>query len=75
MKIKMGSVESTYLASVGYDEKTSTMVVRFTDGAVIHYYKVSPRTYRAVVFAKSPGEKFTELVRDRYNYTVMKQAA
>jgi len=75
MKIKMGSVESTYLASVGYDEKTSTIAVRFTDGAVIHFHKVSPRTYRAIVFAKSPGEKFTELVRDKYEFTVVKQAA
>jgi hypothetical protein len=75
MKIKMGSVESTYLASVGYDEKTSAMVVRFTDGAVIHYHKVSPRTYRAVVFAKSPGEKFTDLVCDKYDFTIVKQAA
>jgi Ser/Thr protein kinase RdoA (MazF antagonist) len=74
--MKMGAIKSSYLASVGYDEKTSTMAVRFTDGALIHYHNVSVRTYRAVVFAKSPGEKFTELVRDKNTqFTVVKAAA
>ncbi len=73
--MRMGSIKSSYLASVGYDEKTSTMAVRFTDGALINYHKVPARTYRAIVFAKSPGEKFTELVRDKYKFTVVRAAA
>jgi hypothetical protein len=67
--------KSTYLASISYDQPTKTMIVVFTDGAKIIYYGISPRTYNAVATAKSPGEKFTELVRDKYDFTILKQAA
>jgi hypothetical protein len=51
------------------------MIVGFTDGGKIAYHEVSPRTFNAVATAKSPGEKFTELVRDKYDFTILKQAA
>jgi hypothetical protein len=51
------------------------MTVVFTDSAKIAYHGISPRTYNAVALAKSPGEKFTELVRDKYDFTILKQAA
>ena len=67
--------KSTYLASIRYDQTTRTMIVVFTDGAKIAYHDVSARTYSAVATAKSPGEKFTEIVRDRFSYTILKKAA
>lgn len=67
--------KSTYLASISYDQSTKTMVVVFIDGAKIVYHGISPRTYNAVANAKSPGEKFTELVRDKYDFTILKHAA
>ena len=67
--------KSTYLASISYDQPTKTMTVVFIDGAKIAYYGISPRTYNAVAAAKSPGEKFSELVRDKYSFTILKQAA
>jgi hypothetical protein len=67
--------KSTYLASISYDQSTKNMIVVFTDGARIVYHGVSSRTYDAVAGAKSPGEKFSELVRDRYDFTILKQAA
>jgi len=67
--------KSTYLASISYDQQSKTMIVVFTDGAKITYHEISSRTYNAVAGAKSPGEKFTELVRDKYRFTILKQAA
>jgi len=67
--------KSTYLASISYDQSTKTMTVVFTDNAKIAYHGISARTYNAVAGAKSPGEKFTELVRDKYDFTILKQAA
>ena len=67
--------KSTYLASISYDQSTKTMTVVFTDGAKIAYHSISSRTYNAVAVAKSPGEKFSELVRDNYSFTILKQAA
>jgi hypothetical protein len=66
---------STYLASISYDAPTKTMTVVFTDGAKIAYHGISVRTFDVVALAKSPGEKFTELVRDKYDFTILKKAA
>jgi len=68
-------VDSSYLASISYDQLTKIMTVVFTDGAKIAYHEISPRTYNAVAVAKSPGEAFTRLVRDKYDFTILKQAA
>ena len=67
--------KSTYLASISYDRQSKTVIVVFTDSAKIAYQGISSRTYNAVAAAKSPGEKFTELVRDKYRFTILKQAA
>ena len=67
--------KSSYLASISYDQQSKTMIVVFTDNAKIAYHGISARTYNAVAGAKSPGEKFTELVRDKYRFTILKQAA
>jgi hypothetical protein len=67
--------KSTYLTSISYDQPTRTLFVVFTDGAKIVYHDVSARTFNAVASAKSPGEKFSELVRDKYRFTILKQAA
>jgi KTSC domain len=67
--------KSGYLASISYDARTKTMTVVFTDSAKIAYRGISARTYDAVALAKSPGEKFAELVRDKYDFTILKKAA
>ena len=67
--------KSTYLASISYDQSTKTMTVVFTDGAKLAYHDVSLRTFNAVANANSPGEKFSELVKDDYRFTILKQAA
>ena len=67
--------KSTYLASISYDAPTRTMLVVFTDGAKIAYHDVSARTFNAVASAKSPGETFSELVKDDYEFTILRKAA
>jgi hypothetical protein len=67
--------KSTYLASISYDQPTKTMIVVFTDGAKIVYHGISARTYNAVAAAKSPGEKFSELVKEDYPFTILRRAA
>jgi KTSC domain-containing protein len=67
--------KSTYLASISYDQLTKIMTVVFHDGVKIAYHGVSSRTFNAVATAKSPGEKFSELVREDYKFTILKQAA
>jgi KTSC domain len=71
----MKTLDSSYIRSLDYDSVSRRLIVVFTDGARIAYHDVSARTYNAVAVAKSPGEKFTELVRDKYRFTILKQAA
>jgi KTSC domain-containing protein len=68
------AVDSSYLQSLKYDEVTKVVCVRFTDGAVIEYSQVSPRTYQAVMSADSVGEKFIELIRDSHKFKVIREA-
>ncbi len=72
--MRLKSVESSYLQSLRYDEVSKVLRVRFTDGAVIDYRNVSSQTYKAIVNADSVGQKFTELVRNKYKF-VVKSAA
>jgi hypothetical protein len=69
------AVDSSYLQSLRYDEALKVLRVRFTDGAVIDYRHVLPRTYKAIISAESHGQKFSEFVKDKYDFTVVKQAA
>jgi hypothetical protein len=69
------AVESSYIQSLKYDERSKTIRVRFTDGAVIDYFDVFSRTYKAILSADSVGEAFIRLVRDKHKFVVVKTAA
>ena len=62
-------VESTMIDTVGYDEKTETLEVRFiTKGEVYAYYKVSQEEYKALLNAPSKGTYMHEHIIDFYGY-------
>jgi hypothetical protein len=66
--------KSTYLKQISFDPKTKEMTVTFTDGAVVLYYGVHPKTVAAINGADSAGAKFSQLVDD-YRFKVLKAAA
>jgi len=51
------------------------MTVNFLDGCSVKYFSVHPKTYKAIVSADGHGQKFTELVKDKHKFTVVKRAA
>jgi hypothetical protein len=71
----MAKVDSSYIRSVSFDSASHVMTVNFTDGCIVKYFSVNPRTYHAIVNADSVGEKFTELVRDKFSFKIIKNAA
>jgi KTSC domain len=72
----MAKVDSSYIKSITFDNVSHVMTVHFTDGCIVKYFSVHPRTYNAIISAKSHGEKFTELVKDKnYKFVVVKAAA
>jgi hypothetical protein len=49
------TVESTMIASVGYDPETKTLEVEFQDGGIWQYKDVPDEEYRALMDADSKG--------------------
>jgi len=62
-------VDSTSLASVGYDRASAILEVQFRDsGDVYQYLDVPETTYRALLAAESLGRYFNREIRGRYEY-------
>lgn len=61
-------VDSTSLASIGYDAATATLEVEFRHGGVYRYFLVPASVYRALIDAESKGRFLNEAIKERYPY-------
>jgi len=61
-------VDSSAIASVGYDESSSVLEVEFSSGVVYDYFRVPKRVYRDLLKAPSKGSFVSRRVRDRYPF-------
>lgn len=61
-------VNSTSLASVGYDANSRTLEVEFRSGAVYHYHEVPYRVAQGLARAQSIGGYFMRAVRGAFAY-------
>ncbi|MCX7962129.1 MAG: KTSC domain-containing protein [Burkholderiales bacterium] len=59
-------VNSSRIRSVGYDEKTLTLEVEFSNGQVFQYSKVYPEVYRRFMAAPNPTAFFDDKIADEY---------
>jgi hypothetical protein len=67
--MKRVPVESSAIASIGYDDETETLEVEFTSGTVYRYLRVPASVAAAFVDADSRGKYFGEFVREAgYEY-------
>ncbi len=62
------SVESSSIASVGYDANTRMLEVEFRHGAVYRYREVGPDAHQALLAAESKGRHFNNVIKGRYDY-------
>ena len=62
------SVESSAIASVGYDRATSVLEIEFLDGDVYQYFAVPRRVHQELLAADSMGRYFQTQIRERYGY-------
>ena len=62
-------VESSNIASIGYDSVTSTLEVEFLDGSVYQYYDVPDYVYDEIMSADSHGKYLSSNVKGTYNYS------
>lgn len=67
------SVESSNLASVGYDESTRTLEIEFKYGAIYQYREVDKEVYDELMLANSKGSYFNSSIRGAYSYIQIKK--
>ncbi len=69
--MKRQSVESSNLASVGYDEEKQILEVQFKHGGVYQYFEVPKNVYEELMNADSHGKYFVHNIKDDYEYQKM----
>jgi len=57
-------VESTALATVGYDEARELLRVEFCGRAIYHYFGVPAAVHQGLLGASSKGSYFNQAIRD-----------
>jgi hypothetical protein len=62
------TVESTTLATVGYDETRKLLQLEFCSRAVYVYFGVPATVHRALLDAPSKGRYFNRTIRGRFPY-------
>jgi KTSC domain len=61
-------LDSSSLASVGYDPRRRRLEVEFRTGHVYDYFDVPPSVYDEFCQAPSAGRFFTSSVRNRFRF-------
>jgi hypothetical protein len=59
-------VNSGTIRSVGYDERSQTLEIEFSNGSVIQYVRVSPEVYRRFVAAPTLASFFRDNIEEAY---------
>lgn len=65
--MKRRAVESSMIASVGYDRTQHVLEVEFNHGGIYQYHAVEPQVYDELIGADSIGRYFRDAVRDVYD--------
>jgi len=66
--VKITPVESSTLASVGYDESRDLLQLEFRSRALYRYFAVPAVVHEALLAATSKGRYFNQAIRGRYRF-------
>ena len=66
--MKRQAVESSNIASIGYDEKNQILEIEFNHGGVYLYMDVPLDIYETLMDADSHGKYFSANIRNDYEY-------
>ena len=67
--MKRTPVKSSNIKSIGYDGKTSTLEIEFSQGAVYQYLGVPEEEHIALMQASSKGKYFIANIKSAYDFT------
>jgi hypothetical protein len=66
--MKRKHVDSSAIASVGYDPKKQILEIEFVHGAIYQYFEVPAAEYRSLMKAASIGGYVNAHIKDEYRY-------
>jgi hypothetical protein len=66
--VRRRPVDSSSLASIGYDPTERALEVEFIHGAVYLYFEVPPNVFEALLSAPSKGTFFNDAIKDSYDF-------
>lgn len=69
------TVESSSLASIGFDRTTSVLEIEFRSGASYRYLAVPPAVFEEMKKASSKGRYFAQFIRGKYEFQRVRGAA
>lgn len=67
--MKRQSVESSNIASIGYDEASQTLEIEFLNGGVYQYFDVPKQVYEDMMSASSHGQYLAQSIKGNYRYS------
>jgi len=70
--MKREPVESSNLASVGYDADNKILEIEFNHGGIYQYFDVPQDVYDELMGADSHGKYFVHNIKDEYEYDRIK---
>ena len=66
--MKRQTVESSNLASIGYDSENEILEIEFNHGGIYQYFDVPHDVYEELMNAESHGKYFSANIRNDYEY-------
>ncbi len=62
-------VSSSNIASIGYDENSSTLEIEFLNNSIYQYFDVPQHIYQALMQANSHGQYLAQNIKGVYRYS------
>tara|TARA_R110000850_G_scaffold85388_6_gene183577 strand:+ start:253 stop:462 length:210 start_codon:yes stop_codon:yes gene_type:complete len=62
-------VTSSNLASIGYDETSSTLEIEFLNNSIYQYFDVPQHIHQALMQAESQGQYLAQNIKGVYRYS------
>lgn len=66
--MKRLSVESSNLASIGYDAENNILEIEFNHGGIYQYFNVPSEVYEELINSASHGKYFAANIKNVYDY-------
>ena len=63
------SVSSSNIASIGYDESSSTLEIEFLNSSIYQYFDVPQHIYKGLMQADSHGQFLAQNIKGVYRYS------